>query len=129
VRVSVAMATCEGERFVEEQLESIARQSRPPDEIVVYDDASADSTLSRVESVAARTGAPIRVERNSERLGITRNFERAIESCRGDGILLADSTRGCPWPRSRGRPSPISGRARAETPAARPRAEPTVSRP
>ncbi len=90
MKVSVAMASCQGERFIEEQLESIAQQSRPPDELVVVDDASTDTTFARVEQFAGRAGFAVRPQQNERRLGITRNFERAIAACTGDVILLAD---------------------------------------
>ena len=89
-RISVAMATCEGARFVDEQLASIAAQVRPPDELVVYDDASEDDTFARVETFAARAAFEVRALRNPNRLGITGNFERAISTCTGDIIFLAD---------------------------------------
>ena len=84
------MATCEGARFIDDQLESIAAQERPPDELIVCDDASEDDTFARVEAFAARAPFEVRAVRNPDRLGITGNFERAIESCTGDIIFLAD---------------------------------------
>ncbi len=89
-RTSVAMATCEGARFVEEQLSSIAAQTRPPDELVVCDDASTDDTVARVEEFAAGAPFPVRIERGARRLGATANFERAVSLCTGDVVLLAD---------------------------------------
>lgn len=89
-RTSVAMATCEGERFIDAQLASIAAQTRPPDELVVVDDDSRDGTVARVATFAADAGFPVRIERNTSRLGTTANFARAISLCRGDVILLAD---------------------------------------
>lgn len=89
-RVSVAMATCDGERFVLEQLESIASQSRPPDEVIICDDASGDDTFARVETFASRAPFEVVASRNPRRLGITANFERAISACTGDIIFLAD---------------------------------------
>lgn len=88
--ISVAMATCNGARFIDEQLESIASQRRAPDELIVFDDASDDDTFARVESFAERAGFPVRAARNPDRLGITRNFEQAIAACAGDIIFLAD---------------------------------------
>jgi len=89
-RTSVAMATCEGERFIDAQLASIAAQTRPPDELVVVDDDSHDGTLARLEAFAEGAGFPVRIERNSPRLGTTANFARCISLCRGDVILLCD---------------------------------------
>jgi glycosyltransferase involved in cell wall biosynthesis len=87
------MATCEGARFVDAQLASLAAQSRPPDELVVLDDASMDDTFLKISAFAqSAQGAVIEVKasRNASRLGITGNFERAIAACTGDVIFLAD---------------------------------------
>jgi glycosyltransferase involved in cell wall biosynthesis len=89
-RTSVALATCEGARFVDAQLESLVEQTRRPDELVVTDDASSDDTVARVEAFAERAPFPVRIERNPERLGTTANFERAVSLCGGDVVLLAD---------------------------------------
>ncbi len=40
------MCTYNGERFLAEQLDSIAKQSRLPDELVVCDDGSTDRTVA-----------------------------------------------------------------------------------
>ena len=88
--VSVAMATCQGAPYIDEQLDSIAAQSRPPDELVVCDDASGDDTAESVEAFARRAPFPVRLRRNPSRLGTTRNFEQAVSLCSGDIIFLAD---------------------------------------
>jgi glycosyltransferase involved in cell wall biosynthesis len=89
-KISVAMATCEGGRHLGEQLQSIAAQDRPPDELVICDDASADDTVALARDFAERAAFPVRVEQNESRLGTTANFERAVSLCSGDLILLAD---------------------------------------
>jgi glycosyltransferase involved in cell wall biosynthesis len=43
--VSVAMATFNGEKHVIEQLESLARQTLMPVELIVTDDGSTDKTV------------------------------------------------------------------------------------
>lgn len=88
--VSIAMATCEGARHVGEQLASIARQSRLPDELVVCDDASSDATPALVAAFSRTAPFPVRLVRNPGRLGITGNFEQAVRLCSGDLLLLAD---------------------------------------
>jgi len=45
LRISVAMCTFNGGRYLEEQLESIGAQTRPPCELVVCDDGSTDATI------------------------------------------------------------------------------------
>lgn len=89
-RISVALCTCNGGRFLEAQLASYRRQTRVPDELVVCDDVSTDETLAIVERFAARAPFPVRIERNQQRLGSTKNFEQAIGLCRGDLIATSD---------------------------------------
>jgi hypothetical protein len=84
------MCTCNGGGYVGEQLESIAAQSRPPDELVVCDDRSDDGTREVLEAFAARARFEVRLHFNGERLGSTKNFEQAIGLCRGDLIALSD---------------------------------------
>jgi glycosyltransferase involved in cell wall biosynthesis len=88
--VSVAMATHRGERFVTEQLESIASQTRCPDELIVCDDASDDRTCELVEAFASTAPFDVRLVRNPERLGTTANFGKAVSLCSGDIIFFAD---------------------------------------
>ncbi|MDN4598401.1 glycosyltransferase family 2 protein [Leifsonia virtsii] len=88
--VGIALCTFNGERFIERQLESILAQRPAPDEVVVSDDGSIDSTLERVEAVAARAPVPLTVLRGSKPLGVTANFERAVRATSSDLIALSD---------------------------------------
>jgi len=90
MKFSVAMCTYEGERFLPEQLASIAAQERPPNELVVCDDRSTDATRRIVESFAASAPFPVRLHVNERNLGSTENFGRAIGLCAGDVIALSD---------------------------------------
>ncbi len=49
IRVSVALASYNGEAYVKEQIESILKNLSAEDEIVVSDDGSTDRTLDRIE--------------------------------------------------------------------------------
>lgn len=89
-RISVAMATCNGEKFLREQLDSIARQTLPPMEIVITDDASTDSTLQIIQDFARHAPFPVRAYRNPVRLGYAENFLKAASLCNGDIIAFCD---------------------------------------
>lgn len=89
-RVSIAMATYNGAKFVREQMDSFARQTRVPDELVVTDDCSSDDTLKIVQEFGRTAPFPVRLHSNAQRLGYARNFERAISLCAGDFIFLSD---------------------------------------
>lgn len=90
MKISVAMATYNGERFIADQLESLATQSRLPDELLVSDDCSTDGTLGIVERFAKSAPFPVVVHRNERTLGYGDNFLRAAELCRGDWISFCD---------------------------------------
>ena len=95
-RVSVALGTHNGARFLGEQLESILRQSRPVDEIVLSDDASGDGTVELAQrAIDARRATDaatpeLVVLRNPVALGVTANFEQALRAASGDLIALCD---------------------------------------
>jgi glycosyltransferase involved in cell wall biosynthesis len=89
-RISVAMCTYNGERFLGQQLATIAQQSRLPDELVVCDDGSTDRTVAMIREFAASVRFPVRVFENERNLGVAANFERAIRLCEGNLIALAD---------------------------------------
>ena len=96
-RVSVALGTHNGARYLRQQLESILRQTSPVDEIVLSDDASSDDTVALAQRVVdehrtisdAATPALV-VLRNASTLGVTGNFEQALRAASGDLIALCD---------------------------------------
>ncbi len=92
-RISVAMATYNGEKYIEEQLLSICRQTRKPDEIVISDDGSKDATLevvARVSKSEEAKGIDFVVITDNPRHGYCGNFEWAIKHTTGDLIFLSD---------------------------------------
>jgi len=88
--VSIAMATCNGANFIDAQLESLASQTRLPNELVVCDDASSDDTLERLRGFATRAPFGVRIESNDPSLGTTANFNRSASLCNSDIVFLAD---------------------------------------
>jgi glycosyltransferase involved in cell wall biosynthesis len=89
-RISVALCTYNGERFLPQQLASIQQQTRLPDEVVVCDDQSTDRTVEVVRAFAASVSLPVRIFENERNLGFAANFERAIGLCEGNLIALCD---------------------------------------
>ncbi|MFO7997342.1 MAG: glycosyltransferase family 2 protein, partial [Dehalococcoidia bacterium] len=88
--VSIAMCTYNGEAHLREQLVSFSKQKQQPDELVACDDGSTDNTLGILEQFGKEAPFPVKVYRNQERLGPTKNFEKAISLCSGDFIFLSD---------------------------------------
>ena len=89
-KISIALCTYNGAKFLSAQLDSFLRQTRLPDEIIVGDDCSIDETVSILENFAARAPFPVSVRVNETNLGSTGNFEKTILSCTGDLIFLSD---------------------------------------
>lgn len=87
---SIAMCTYNGARQLREQLDSIAAQSRLPDELVVCDDGSTDATRAILADFAASSRFPVHLHFNEQNLGSTKNFERATGHCVGNLIALCD---------------------------------------
>lgn len=88
--ISVALCTYNGERFVAQQLESLAKQIRAPDELIICDDGSTDQTLRIIHDFIRSAPFPVELHVHSENLGSTGNFEKAIKACHGDFIALCD---------------------------------------
>lgn len=84
------MATCNGQKHIRKQLESLAAQSYSPAELVVTDDASEDDTLSILDKFAKSSSFPVRIYRNENRLGYRANFMRAANLCTSDLISFCD---------------------------------------
>jgi glycosyltransferase involved in cell wall biosynthesis len=90
MNISIAMCTYNGERHLRSQLESIAQQTVSAGEIVICDDGSTDATLSIVGEFAQNALCKVRIYKNKQNLGYTKNFEQAIALCQGDLIALSD---------------------------------------
>ncbi len=89
LRISVAMATYNGAPYLAEQLDSILDQSMLPEEIIVCDDGSTDSTQDILNRYAAK--GMLRFFQNDRSLGIAQNFRRAVSLCKGGNyIAFAD---------------------------------------
>jgi glycosyltransferase involved in cell wall biosynthesis len=90
MRISLAMCTFNGGRYLPKQLQSIVDQIRRPDEVIVCDDGSTDGTVDLLRTFAERAPFAVDLTRNNQTLGSTRNFDLALSRCRGDVILLCD---------------------------------------
>lgn len=88
MKISVAMAVFRGERFIEEQLNSILPQLGQDDEIVIFDDLPGGETQRIIERTALKDSRVKYFEGCQK--GVVKNFENCIAACSGDIIFLAD---------------------------------------
>ena len=86
--VSVAMATYNGEKYLQEQLDSILENLTEEDEIIISDDGSTDRTKAILQSYSAKY--PFIVVAEGPHAGIKQNFANALMHCTKDIIFLAD---------------------------------------
>lgn len=85
--ISVCLATYNGERFIQRQLETIIEQLGENDEIIISDDGSTDNTLKIIESLHSPL---VHIYINKGEHGYTPNFENALRFAQGDYIFLSD---------------------------------------
>lgn len=90
MRISVAIATYNGEKYIKEQLESIMRQTEPVDEIIISDDGSTDFTIQIISDYLQSKNTFYRIIKNEGYHGPSGNFENALRNCSGDYIFLSD---------------------------------------
>ena len=90
LKLSIAMTTYNGSKFILEQLQSIASQSLLPDEIIICDDCSKDNTTEIIERFKENSHLNIKLIKNPNNLGVIKNFEKAITETTGDIIFLSD---------------------------------------
>ena len=89
IKVSIALCTHNGEKYLLEQLDSIAAQTHAADEIILCDDNSNDDTVAIAQQYRHQ-GLPLKIYQNEKQLGFVRNFSQAIQQCTGDIIFLCD---------------------------------------
>lgn len=85
--ISVCLATYNGMKFLNQQLDSIFNQSTLPSEIIIADDCSNDGTLEYLKSLK---DSHIIILESKKHIGVINNFERAIKAAHGDVIFLCD---------------------------------------
>ena len=89
MKISVAMCTYNGERYIAEQIRSILEQTQKPDEILICDDLSSDETRNILTKFASNNPV-IKLFFNENNLGFVKNFEKAISLCSGEIVFLSD---------------------------------------
>lgn len=87
MKISVCIATFNGERYIKDQLDSILPQLSKNDEVIISDDSSTDRT---VEIIKSYKNNRIKIFENQKFKSIIFNFENCLSNASGDIIVLAD---------------------------------------
>ena len=85
-KVSVAMATYNGEKYIKEQIETILNNLDDKDELVISDDGSSDMTIEIINKINDKRITLL----EGPKKGLKKNFENAIKNTTGDVIFLSD---------------------------------------
>ena len=87
MKISVCITTCNGERYIKQQLESILIQLGENDEVIISDDSSTDNTVEIIKSLDENR---IQLYEGMTFGHHTPNFEFALSMSTGDYIFLSD---------------------------------------
>lgn len=86
--ISVCMATYNGEKYLKEQLDSILKQIKSSDELIISDDGSTDSTRIIIKEYQKEYKNIYLID--GPKMGVQKNFENALKTSQGDIIFLSD---------------------------------------
>ena len=90
-KISVVMAVYNGQRYIEEQLDSILNQTLKVNEILIFDDGSTDGTGNVIIDYKNNHSADVIVfQKNETRKGYALNFWDGMQKANGEIIFLCD---------------------------------------
>jgi len=87
MKISVCLATYNGEAYLSQQLTSILNQLGKEDEVIISDDSSSDNTLKIIKDT---NDSRIKLFKDQKFQSPIRNFENALSQSSGEIIFLAD---------------------------------------
>lgn len=91
MKISVVISTYNGQEFIEEQLESLRRQDRQADEVLIFDDGSTDDTVKIItEYINTNSLKNWKLAINEVNKGWRRNFMEAMWKATGDIVFTCD---------------------------------------
>lgn len=88
--LSVVLCTYNGARHLPALLDSLAAQTRLPNELLVCDDGSTDATEQLIGAFTELAPFVVRWHRQKQRLGPAANFISAAQLARGEWIAFCD---------------------------------------
>lgn len=92
MKISVVLATYNGQKYILEQIESIHNQTVKADEVIITDDGSTDDTVAIIKKfiIDNDLNSSWYVYENKKNLGYKLNFKKAFSLATGDVIILSD---------------------------------------
>lgn len=90
MKKSVCVCSYNGEKYIEEQLNSIINQTKKVDEIILCDDNSSDNTVAVAKKVLELSEIEYKIFVNIPNKGVTKNFEFCCQQSTGEIIFFSD---------------------------------------
>lgn len=89
--ISIVMTSYNGEKHILAQMESLRKQTREADEVLILDDRSTDGTVEMIrEFIREHELKQWKLIVNQEKQGWKKNFIRGIRIAKGDFLFLCD---------------------------------------
>ena len=88
-RVDILVATCNGEKYVKEQIDSILNQTYENIRVIVSDDRSDDSTPKILKEIA-KSDKRVILNLQKDRLGVINNFEFLLKQVKSNFYMFSD---------------------------------------
>lgn len=87
--VSVVLCTYNGEKYLQQQIDSILQQTYSHLELIIVDDASSDNTVAILQDYS-QSDKRIKYFINPENIGYNKNFEKGFLLATADYIAISD---------------------------------------
>ncbi len=88
--IAIIMATYNGEKYVDEQINSILASNYQDLELFIYDDGSKDNTVSILRNYENQYPEKVHVYQNESNLGHLMNFMHALSETTADYVMFSD---------------------------------------
>ena len=88
--IEVVLPTFNGVLYLEDQIDSIWRQTLRPNRLIINDDCSTDGTQNLIYKMSRKYGSWISYQFSEVRLGLTQNINILLARCTENYIAFAD---------------------------------------
>jgi len=90
LKLSVVITTFNGADYLSQQLKSLERQKKVPNEIIILDDGSSDETVKIITEFMKKSPMNTNFYQNERNLGYAQNFSKALSLASGDLVFMCD---------------------------------------
>lgn len=90
ISIDILLATFNGEPFLQDQIDSLLRQTQRSWRLIIRDDTSTDGIPSTLAEYASQYPAQIIIRKNDNNLGILATFNLLLQEADADWIMFCD---------------------------------------